>query len=392
MFSRFRSALNAIRIGKSCGKRGVVMKKFLLALLIVFATATFAVADTIYLRDGRQVRGTLLGFINGQFVLRVETQSSTPATTNTRRRDPGDIQYFRPEEVDRVEIDGRPMDDARFLTRNVQVTLDSNWIDTGVFVRSGQRVQVSATGVITAGRMRITPDGLRSTDPTAPLPNAAEGKLIGAIGNDASSPIIELGSTREFTADRNGRLFLTANRGTFADARGAFDVQVRRERTAGARDIDDDASPGIRSRNRPPGSGRGLGRRETECELNDCIVDVPGNSRGVDAKIDVRAGDRITFTATGTIVAGQRAGTVGPEGGRSTGFGSIIGTRPVPSAGVGALIGYIRMLDGQNSQPFFIGSSLTWTAPADGRLYLLANDDNYNDNSGAFRVVIRLNR
>jgi len=126
------------------------MKKFVLALLIVFATATFAVADTIYLRDGRSVRGTLLGFINGQFVLRVETQpTSPPANTNTRRRDQADIQYFRPEEVDRVEIDGRPMDDARFLTRNVQVALDSNWIDSGVFVRSGQRVQVTATGVIT---------------------------------------------------------------------------------------------------------------------------------------------------------------------------------------------------------------------------------------------------
>ena len=111
---------------------------------------------------------------------------------------------------------------------------------------------------------------------------------------------------------------------------------------------------------------------------------VTGNTLG--------AGDQITFTASGTIVAGQRAGTVGPEGGRSTGFGSIIGTRPVPSAGVGALIGYIRMLDGQNSKPFFIGSSLTWTAPADGRLYLLVNDDNYNDNSGAFSVHISLNR
>ena len=361
------------------------MKKFLLALLIVFATATFVAADTIYLRDGRQVRGTLLGFINGQFVLRVETQLSTsPSTTTTRRRD--DIQYFRPEEVDRVEIDGRPMEDTRYVTRNVQVTLDSNWIDSGVFVRSGQRVQVSATGVITVGRMRITPDGLRSTDPTAPLPSAAEGKLIGAIGNDASSPIIELGSRREFTADRNGRLFLTANRGSFADARGAFEVQIQRERGVNFREADDlDRSGGIRSRNRFPGSGRGPGRGERD-------IDVPGNSRGVDAGIDVRAGDQITFTATGTIVAGQRAGTVGPEGGRSTGFGSIIGTRPVPSAGVGALIGYLRMLDGQNSQPFFIGSSLTWTAPADGRLYLLVNDDNYNDNSGAFSVHISLNR
>jgi len=363
------------------------MKRILLAVLIIFAAVTFAAADTIYLRDGRQVRGTLLGFINGQFVVRVESQfAASPSTTNTRRRDEGDIRYFRPEEIDRIEIDGRTMDDTRFVTRNVQVTLDSNWIDSGVFVRRGERVQVSASGVITVGRARITPDGLRSTDPTAPLPNAPEGKLIGAIGNESTSPIIELGSNREFTADRNGRLFLTANRGSFADARGAFEVQVRRERTVGARDIDDDRSPGIRSRNRFPGSpGRGSGRGERD-------VDVPGNSRGIDAGIDVRSGDQITFTATGTIVAGQRAGTVGPEGGRSTGFGSIIGTRPVPSAGVGALIGYIRMPDGQNSQPFFIGSSLTWTAPADGRLYLLVNDDNYNDNSGAFSVHITLNR
>lgn len=360
------------------------MKKFLLALLIVFATATFAAADTIYLRDGRSVRGTLLGFINGRFVVKVETRVG--ATDARNRTNEGEIQYFRPEEIDRIEIDGRSMDDTRYQTRNVQVMLDSNWIDSGVFVRRGERVQVSATGVITVGRARITPDGLRSTDPTAPLPSAAEGKLIGAIGNESSSPIIELGSSREFTADRNGRLFLTANRGSFADARGAFDVQVRRELSAGARDTDDLDRGGIRSRNRfPGGPGRGSGRVERD-------LSVPGNSRGVDAGIDVRAGDQITFTASGTIVAGQRAGTVGPEGGRSTGFGSIIGTRPVPSAGVGALIGYIRMLDGQNSQPFFIGNSLTWTAPADGRLYLLVNDDNYSDNSGAFSVHLSLNR
>ena len=227
------------------------MKKFLLALLIVFATATFAAADTIYLRDGRQVRGTLLGFINGQFVIRFEPQFQLrQPTTTTRRRNESDIQYFRPEEVDRVEIDGRPMDDTRYQTRNVQVALDSNWIDSGVFVRRGERVEVSASGVITVARARITPDGLRSTDPTAPLPSAAEGKLIGAIGNESTSPIIELGSRREFTADRNGRLFLTANRGSFAGASGAWEVQVRRERTVGARDIDDDRSSGIRSRNR----------------------------------------------------------------------------------------------------------------------------------------------
>jgi hypothetical protein len=358
------------------------MKKILLAILIVLSAATFAAADTFYLRDGRTVHGTLLGFINGRFVVRVESQVSTTTTDPRRRRDE-DIQYFRPEEVDRIEIDGRSMDDTRYQTRNVQVTLDSNWVDSGVFVRRGERVQVSATGIITAGRSRITPDGLRSSDPTAPLPNAAEGKLIGAIGNDASSPIIELGSSREFTAERNGRLFLTANRGSYTDARGAFDVQVRRERSAGARDSDDLDRGGLRSRTRLPdlpGRGTGYGERQ---------VEVAGNSRATDTGIDVRSGDQITFTATGTVVAGQRAGSVGPEGGRTSGFGSIIGTRPVPNAGVGALIGYLRTADGQTSQPFFIGSSLSWTAPMDGRLYLAVNDDNYNDNSGSFSVQIR---
>src|SRR5436853_2300005 len=138
------------------------------------------------------------------------------------------------------------MDDARYQTRNVQVTLDSNWIDSGVFVRRGERVQVSATGLITVGRSRITPDGLRSTDPTAPLPSAAEGELIGAIGRDPNAPIMELGSNREFTADRNGRLFLTANRGSFANARGSFNVQIRRQRDLNARDVQEDTDTGIR--------------------------------------------------------------------------------------------------------------------------------------------------
>ncbi len=93
--------------------------------------------------------------------------------------------------------------------------------------------------------------------------------------------------------------------------------------------------------------------------------------------------------ATGVVVAGQRAGSVGPEGGRSSGFGSIVGTRPVPTAGVGALIGYIRTLDGQTTAAFFIGTQLTYTVQTDGRLYLAVNDDNYNDNSGSFSVIVR---
>lgn len=273
-------------------------------------------------------------------------------------------------------------------------------------LRRGQRVQVRASGTIYAGRSRITPDGLRQTDPSAPLPRAAEGALIGAVGTDPDTPVEVLGLSREFIADRDGRLYLTANRGTYTDARGAFTVRVQTERplpqrrrdTAG-REIEETDDPFDPSRTtrpaptrsrRPGGSNPNdpLGGRDGRREVS---IEVPGTSRGTDTSLDLRAGDRVTITATGQIIAGRRAGSVGPEGGQSTGFGSIVGTRPVPAAGVGALIGLIRLADGQTTQAFFVGGQLTFTAQADGRLILLVNDDNYSDNGGSFGVRVSVN-
>src|SRR5712691_2472032 len=372
------------------------MRKIILALTIVLVAASFAVADTIYLRDGRTIHGTLLGFINGRFVVRVEPRYTTlpSATTDPnvarRRANEGEIQYFRPEEVDRIEIDGRALDDARFETRSVQVTLESNWIDSGIDIRQGELVRVNASGIIIIdGRTRIGPDGLRRTDPVSPLPNAPEGELIAAIGDDRNAPILELGSSKEFTADRDGRLYLTANRGSYAGARGAFTVQIRGERDLNALDNPDNRFP------RNPAGGRGRSRDRQPIDQIDrtrrpeVTINVPGTSRGTDTGIDVRAGDPIYFTASGIVTAGPRVGQVGPDGATATGFGSLMNARPLPSAGVGALIGYTRTSTGQTSAPFLIGSQLAGTVPTDGRLILLINDDNYNDNSGSFSVRIR---
>lgn len=364
------------------------MRKIILALTLLLLTASFAGADTIHLRDGRTIQGTLLGFINGRFVVRVEPRYSTlpSATTNPevarRRANEGEIQYFRPDEIERIEIEGRSLDDTRSETSTVQVTLESNWIDTGINLRRNQRVQIDATGLITAGRSRISPDGLRSTDPGSPLPNAAEGMLIGAVGDDSRTPIMELGSSREFTADRDGRLYLTANRSSYTDARGSFTVQIKRER--GGDSAGSDRPGRIRSRNRQSTDDPGRNRSSQEITIS-----VPGTSRGTDTGIDVRAGDSINITASGLITAGSRIGQVGPDGQSSTGFGAVVNARPVPSAGVGALIAYIRMSNGQLSAAYLVGSQLSSTIPVDGRLILLVNDDNYSDNSGSFSVRIR---
>ena len=370
------------------------MKKITLVLLTVLTMLLLsgvALGDTLYLRDGRALRGTLIGFINGRFAFRVADTASTtrpvspqgPATT----RSEGEILFFRPNEVDRVEIDGRSLDDLKFETRNVEVQLGPNWIDSGIDLRRNERVQTTASGTILVGRSRITPDGLRNSDPSSPLPKAAEGLLIAAVGNDPDSPVLELGASREFVADRDGRLYLTLNRGSYSDARGSFTVQIRRER-------DQSAMGGNDNPNINPNTGRPRNRPRTrEAPINttpqEVFIDVAGASRGADTNIDVRAGDQITFTTTGRVIAGSRIGEVGPEGGKVGGFGAIVGTRPLPSSGPGALIGYIRLANGQTSQPFLIGSQLTLTVPGDGRLFLLINDDNYSDNSGSFRVKIR---
>ncbi|MCA1564981.1 MAG: hypothetical protein LC803_04980 [Acidobacteria bacterium] len=378
------------------------MKKIILALLCVIVCAPLALADTIYLRDGRTVRGTVLGFIGGRFAVRVATTGAAA--------EQGEVQFFRPNQIERVEIEGRSLDEARFSSRTVEVGLAANWIDSGVDLRRGERVSVKANGTIVAGRSRITPGGLRSVDPTAPLPRAAEGVLIGAIGNEPDSPIIEIGIGRDFVADRDGRLYLTANRGTYSDARGAYTVQVRTERdltprrrdSTASRNNNDDAenddifdtrqsSPApVRSR-LPGGDNRDTGDSGRVGAPREVSVNVPGTSRDTDSGVDLRSGEQVTISASGTVVAGRRIGEVGPQGGRATGFGSIIGTRPVPTAGPGALIGFIRTSSGQITQPFLIGNQLTFNAQTDGRLILAINDDDYSDNGGNFAVRIRVN-
>jgi len=398
------------------------MKKVVLVLFIILGSVSIAAADTIYLRGGTTLRGNVLGFINGRFAVQLTANGTLPvgpvnnrnpasnSTGTTRNVSAGEVVFLRPRDIDRIEIDGRSLDEARYQTRTVDVSLGSNWIDSGVDLKRGERVRVDASGTIYAGRMRITPAGLSTSDPNSPLPRAAEGELIGVIGNDYDSPIIEIGAGRDFVADRDGRLYLTINRGSYTDARGAFSARIRKEvnLTAMARTADDNNSndtydpfgyPGdsgtapIRSRqtgnnntnNNAPGPGRRTNR------TLERTIDVPGNqSRGVDTGIDLRVGDQVVITATGNVTAGRRAGVVSPEGGRATGAGAVFGatTYPVPTAGVGALLGYIVSNDGQSSQPFYIGSQSTFTTPVDGRLYLMVNDDNYSDNSGSFSARI----
>jgi hypothetical protein len=106
----------------------------------------------------------------------------------------------------------------------------NGWTDSGLMVRRGQRLRVSATGRVSLGHDRYsTPSGLpRITDSEKLMRNQPAGALIAVVGDD-NDGFIFVGTGREFYAPRDGRLFFGVNEGNLADNTGTFDVLVEVE-------------------------------------------------------------------------------------------------------------------------------------------------------------------
>ena len=115
-------------------------------------------------------------------------------------------------------------------------------------------------------------------------------------------------------------------------------------------------------------------------------VDVSGAQVWTDSGMDLKAGDIITVTATGTL---QFAGAkpCGPEG-LPRGWMDLVSQFPLNNAGRGALVG--RVGDNPAAQPFLIGPRTQRTAPVAGRLYLGINEmPALGTGEGTYHVTIQ---
>ena len=112
-------------------------------------------------------------------------------------------------------------------------------------------------------------------------------------------------------------------------------------------------------------------------------INVPATERWTDTGIYVRAGDELVFNASGTVRLSSVEDIADPQGSRT---GRRAGNAPIPEESAGMLIARI----GNEVQP--VGASRTIRAASAGRLYLSVNDDHMADNSGAFRVTVRVTR
>ena len=122
-------------------------------------------------------------------------------------------------------------------------------------------------------------------------------------------------------------------------------------------------------------------------------LDIDASKQWVDTDIDLRAGEKLHITATGTITypAGEssksKAQSFGPDG-LTRGWSDLIHQYAVTDAGHGALIG--RLGSGDAAQPFLVGAAKDYEAPVAGRLFLGINES-YKDASnaqGSFHVTI----
>jgi hypothetical protein len=247
-------------------KKRFITHVFTIAIILSMSLA--ALADTIRLKDGSVIRGQVIGFRDQQFIVLVGQGA------RGRR---SEVRVYM-EDVESVEFDnagasntgpsntGGTIDDGNsssssrpantrpgnsttgggntsnsrpasstpnFFQINTRVRGDATtngWTNTGLVVRRGQRIRITATGNVNLGAGRVaTPAGVRTlSDRDKLMKDEATGALIAVIGDD-NDDFILIGRSREFTAQKDGVLFLGVNEGNLNDNTGGFDAVIEAE-------------------------------------------------------------------------------------------------------------------------------------------------------------------
>jgi len=242
--------------------------RLLLSTLLLVSISTPMLADTIRLKDGSVIRGQVIGFKDQQFTIliggnargrrgqttvyvedveSIEFDSSSGNTSGSSSIDDSTTARNNPPPMSRPSSPVNQPDNNRvtdttppsssspptFFTIKVGVRADNannGWTNSGLVVRKGQRLRISASGRVSLGRGRFsTPGGLNTiTDGDKLMRNEATGALIAVIGDD-NDDFILIGPRREFVAQRDGVLFLGVNEGDLTDNTGSYDIVIEAE-------------------------------------------------------------------------------------------------------------------------------------------------------------------
>jgi hypothetical protein len=200
-----------------------------LVLLIGFTPAI--VADTLILRDGRRVDGTLVAVRGNTIEFEEEEgrrvrQYGRDDVRSIELERPTFGSRYQPDERDRFR--GETRDRSGMRERVVSVDARTMWTDAGIDVRGGQEVIFSAAGQVRWGPGRRDGAGGERNSPTnrgRPMPDRNAAALIGKIGPNGD-PFFIGGDTQPIRIRGSGRLFLGINDDYLEDNSGSLRVTV----------------------------------------------------------------------------------------------------------------------------------------------------------------------
>ncbi len=243
---------------------------FSAALVVSLSAIVFA--DTIRLKDGSIIKGKITAFGDGKFTIEMgKRQMSFPAAEidsiqfDSPRSSPQIVNAAaRSTPVTDIEDESEVIEESappKVVTRvvktdttakanipslsikaktqsttvkpveiGVKVLADNSsngWTNSGFVVKKGQKIRITGSGQISIGGGKtVTPSGLYDVEDTGKLlQSVPTGALIAVIGDD-NNEFIYVGTSREFTAARDGALFLGVNEGNLNDNSGTFDVKI----------------------------------------------------------------------------------------------------------------------------------------------------------------------
>jgi len=121
--------------------------------------------------------------------------------------------------------------EKRKLSADVKVSAAQPWVDTGIDLAPGDKVQISADGALDYLGQKASPDGLnrgwKDLLRALPVNSAGLGALVARQTNDPASVPFLIGSKRDFNATRPGRLFLGVNQTTNDASQGSYNVNIK---------------------------------------------------------------------------------------------------------------------------------------------------------------------
>jgi hypothetical protein len=294
------------------------------ALSLLFCLCVLALADTIRLKDGSIIKGKIIAFRDGQFVVSIgdgtrarqmtffadeveavefDSTSTNAANTNPIRLSSPNTANTRPQTIpantsnvpvntnlntgsanlnpntnanviivgknnntnspttntntgstnsntvapsytnstptnntvnaNTIPVNNNSTTRPKPIQLNVKVLADNTangWTNTGFHVKKGQKLRVLARGQISLGNGNYSkPEGIKSLADDKKLMSAeATGGLIAVLGDD-NNDFIFIGAGHEFTAQRDGMLFLGINENNLNDNSGSFEATIEIE-------------------------------------------------------------------------------------------------------------------------------------------------------------------